>query len=50
MFNDTSWMAIVTPPDHPESVRNRCAIEVFGCVFLLLRCFLDISVGVGDFS
>ena len=42
-------MAIVTPTDRPKSVRNRCVIEVFGGVFLLSRCFLDFSVGVGAF-
>ena len=31
------------------SVHNRCVIEVFGGVFVLSRCFLDFSVGVGAF-
>ena len=42
-------MTAVTPTDHPMSVTNRCVIEVFGGVFMLSRCFLDISVGVGAF-
>ena len=42
-------MAIVTPTDRPKSVRNRCIVEVFGGVFMLSRCFLDFSVGVGAF-
>ena len=42
-------MAIVTPTDRPKSVRNRCVIEVFGGVFVLSRCYLDFSVGVGAF-
>ena len=42
-------MAIVIPTDRPKSVRNRCVIEVFGGVFVLSRCFLDFSVGVGAF-
>ena len=42
-------MAIVTPTDRTKSVRNRCVIEVFGGVFVLLRCFFDFSVGVGAF-
>ena len=42
-------MAIVTSTDRPKSVRNRCVIEVFGGVFVLSRCFLDFSVGVGAF-
>ena len=42
-------MAIVTPTDRPKSVRNRCLIEVFGDGFVLSRCFLDFSVGVGAF-
>ena len=45
----TSWVAFVTPTDRPKSVRNRCVIEVFGGVFVLSRCFLDMSVGVGAF-
>ena len=42
-------MTIVTPTDRPKSVRNRCVIEVFVDVFVLSRCFLDFSVGVGAF-
>ena len=42
-------MAIVTPADRPKLVRNRCVIEVFGGVFVLSRCFSDLSVGVGAF-
>ena len=36
-FNHTSYVAVVTctPTDHPKSVRNRCAIEVFGGIFVL---------------
>ena len=48
-FNHTSWMTVVTPTDRPESVRNRRVIEVFGGVFVLSRCFLDLSVGIGVF-
>ena len=42
-------MTAVTPTDRPKSVRNRCVIKVFGGVFMLSRCFLDCSVGVGVF-
>ena len=42
-------MTAVTPTNRPKSVRNRCVIKVFGGVFLLSRCFLDYSVGVGAF-
>ena len=28
-LNHISWVAIVTPTDRPQSVRNRCVIEVF---------------------
>ena len=42
-------MDAVTPTDRPKSIRNRCVIEVFGGVFVLSRCFLDFSVGVGAF-
>ena len=48
-FNHTNWVTAVTPTDRPKSVRNRCVIEVFGGVFMLSRCFLDFSVGVGAF-
>ena len=39
-------MTAVTPT---KSVRNSCVIKVFGGVFMLSRCFLDCSVGVGVF-
>ena len=42
-------MAVVTPSDRPNSVRNRCVIEVFGGVFVLSHCFIDFSVSVGAF-
>ena len=43
-------MAVVTPTDRPKSVCNRYTCnEVFGGVFVLSRCFLDFSVGVGAF-
>ena len=41
-FNHTGTVDIVIPTDRPESVRNRCVIEVFGGV-----CCVDtFSVGV----
>ena len=40
-------MAIVTPTGRPKSVRNCCLIEVFGGVYVLSRCFLGFSVGLG---
>ena len=48
-LNHTSWVTAVTPTDRPKSVRNSCVIKVFGGVFMLSRCFLDCSVGVGVF-
>ena len=33
-LNHTSRVVVVTPTDRPKSVRNRCAIEVFGGVFV----------------
>ena len=45
----STWVTVVTTTDRPKSVRNRCVIEVFGGGFALSRCFLDFSVGVGDF-
>ena len=48
-LNHTGWVTAVTPTDRPKSVRNSCVIKVFGSVFMLSRCFLDCSVGVGFF-
>ena len=42
-------MAVVTPTDRPKSVSSRCVVEVLFGVFVLPRCFLDISVGVRAF-
>ena len=44
-----SWVAIVIPTDRPQSVRNRCVIEVFVALFVLSFCPFDISVGVWAF-
>ena len=49
-FNNTSWVAIVTPTDRPKSVRNRSVIEAFGGLFVLSSSFYDFSVGVGSFE
>ena len=48
-FNHISGVADETQTDRPKSVRNRCVIEVFGGVFVMLRCFLDFSRGVMAF-
>ena len=42
-------MTVVTLTYRPKSVRNHCVIEVFIGVFVLSRCFLDFSVGIGFF-
>ena len=42
-------MTAVTQTDRPKSVRKSCVIKVFGGVFMLSRCFLDCSEGVGVF-
>ena len=34
-FNNTNWVAVVTPTDRPKSVRNQCIIEGFCGVFVL---------------
>ena len=39
-----------TPTVCPKSVHNRRVIEDFSGVFVLSRCFLDFSVGVGLLS
>ena len=41
---DTSWVALVTPTDRHKSVRSRCVIELFGCVFVLSLCRFDDSI------
>ena len=43
-------MALVTPTDRPESVRNRCVIERFDGDFVLTLCLFEISVGIGILS
>ena len=47
--NHTSWVAVVTPTDRPQSVRNRCVIELFVALFVLSLCPFDIYAGVGAF-
>ena len=42
-------LTAVTPTDRPKSARNRCVIEIFGGVFMLSRCFLDIFCGCRGF-
>ena len=43
--NHTGWVAVATPTDRPKSVLNRCVIEPFGGVFIILSlCLFDISV------
>ena len=44
-FNQTSWLAIVTPTDRHKSVGTRCVIEVFGGVFVLSLCVLNFYAG-----
>ena len=41
-------MTVVTPPDRPKWVPNRCVIELFGDVFVLSCCPFDISVSAED--
>ena len=38
----TSLVAVVSPTDRPKHVRNCCAIEVFGGVFVLSSCHRSI--------
>ena len=46
--HNTSWVAVVIPTYLPNSVPNRCVIDVFGGIFVLSLCLLDISVGISD--
>ena len=48
-FNHNSRVTVVTPTDHPKSVRNCCVIEVFGGVFVLWIGF-QFSVGIRVFA
>ena len=47
--NHASLVAVFTQTYRPPSVRNRCVIKVFGCVFVLLLRFWEFSVGVRPF-
>ena len=47
--NHTSWVAVVTQTDNPKSIRNRCVIELFVALFVLLFCPFGIAAGVGAF-
>ena len=40
---------VVTPTDHPKSVRNRCVIELFVALFMFSLCHFYMSVVVGAF-
>ena len=42
--NHTSWVAVITPTDSPNSIYNRCVIEHLGDVFVLSLWFFK-----GDF-
>ena len=37
--NNNCWVSVVTQNDRPKSVRNRCVIEVFGGITLLIGVF-----------
>ena len=49
LINHTNLVVVVTPTDHPKSVRNRCLIEFFVELFVLSLCPFDIFVDVGAF-
>ena len=42
-------MAVVTPTDRPKLVHNRCVVEAFGGVFVLIRCLLGFFCGCRGF-
>ena len=42
LFNHTSWMAFITPTDHPKSVYNRCVFEHFVGDFVLSLSFFPL--------
>ena len=41
----SSWIAALTPTNHPKSVGNRCVIEDFCCIDVFSLCFLAFSAG-----
>ena len=47
--NHTSLVAVVTPTDRPNSVRNRGVIELFWGVVCFVTLPFDIVTGLGDF-
>ena len=49
-FGLSTTLQNLPPTDRPMSVHNGCVIEVFGGVFVLPRCVLDLSVGVVAFA
>ena len=42
----TGWMIVVAPTDRPKSVRNRCVVERFCSVFVLLWLCIVCRLGV----
>ena len=47
-FNHTSWVAVFTPTDRPQTVYNHCANELVGGVFVVSLCCFDIFVDKGN--
>ena len=45
--NLTGWMTVVAPTGCPKSVNNRCVIERFCSIFMLLYGTLLLSVDEG---
>ena len=42
-FNHTIWLTVVIPTDRPKAVRNSCVIAVFGWIFVVSFCVLELS-------
>ena len=47
-FNHTSWTAVVTRTDRPQSARNRCVIDVL-VAFLCFLLVVEFSFDIGAF-
>ena len=48
-FNHTSGVTAVTPTDRPESVCNRCVIEVFWGAFFVVTLLFGFVCGCRGF-
>ena len=48
-FNHTSWIAVVSPIDHPNVVRNHCLIQIL-VAFLCCQFVVEFSLDIGQIT